>query len=223
MKIKFISLLAVFPTVLFYAQNGKVGINTTTPGNTLEIKSDSNGTSGLRFSNLNSSSNTSEGKPLGVNSSGDVVTITGGATVLSKTFTLTDSYIAGHLSQNVSNDSSISSNLLSIDDGILMDVLIYSAAEYVPRIKNLTGNTINVAYVSNIDISVVGNTTATDVSVNNGSSLSLSSAPVSWVAPTNSRIVISINNTSWYELKWFCYTKGIPGVKYIFISAQRIL
>lgn len=222
MKNKLIAVLTAFPAVLFYAQSGHVGINTTSPGNTLEIKSDSDGTSGLRFSNLNSSSNTSQGKPLGVDINGDVVTIPG-TNVLSKTFTLTDGYLLGHPSQLVSNASSISSNLLVID-GIQMDVLMYSTAEYVPRIKNLTGNTINISYISNIEhnILVSGNATANDWSLDNGSGLSLSSAPVGWVLPTNARILISINNTSWYELKWFCYTKGIPGVKYVFMSAQRI-
>lgn len=55
---------------------GQVGIGTTTPTNTLEIKNGTSGQSGLRFSSLNSSSNFStdtSSKVLGVDASGDVV------------------------------------------------------------------------------------------------------------------------------------------------------
>ena len=52
-----------------------VGIGTTSPGNTLEINQGTAGNSGLRFSNLTSSStaSTSSSKVLGLNSSGDVI------------------------------------------------------------------------------------------------------------------------------------------------------
>jgi hypothetical protein len=55
--------------------NGKVGIGTTSPANTLEIKQGTAGNSGLRFTNLNSSSTatTSATKVLGLNSTGDVI------------------------------------------------------------------------------------------------------------------------------------------------------
>lgn len=53
----------------------RVGIGTTSPGNTLEINQGTAGNSGLRFSNLTSSStaSTSSSKVLGLNSSGDVI------------------------------------------------------------------------------------------------------------------------------------------------------
>ncbi|KAB7726495.1 hypothetical protein F5984_24580 [Rudanella paleaurantiibacter] len=56
---------------------GNVGIGTTTPGNNLEVNSGTSGKSGLRFTNLNNSTTgaTSGAKALGVNSSGDVVTV----------------------------------------------------------------------------------------------------------------------------------------------------
>jgi hypothetical protein len=53
----------------------KVGIGTSSPANTLEIKQGTAGNSGLRFTNLNSSSaaSTSASKVLGLNSTGDVI------------------------------------------------------------------------------------------------------------------------------------------------------
>ncbi len=53
----------------------KVGIGTTSPANTLEIKQGTAGNSGLRFTNLNSASTatTSASKVLTLNSSGDVI------------------------------------------------------------------------------------------------------------------------------------------------------
>ena len=52
-----------------------MGIGTTTPANKLEIMEGTAGNSGLRFTNLNSSSaaTTSASKVLGVNSTGDVI------------------------------------------------------------------------------------------------------------------------------------------------------
>jgi hypothetical protein len=53
----------------------KVGIGTSSPANTLEIKQGTAGNSGLRFTNLNSSSTatTASSKVLGVNANGDVI------------------------------------------------------------------------------------------------------------------------------------------------------
>jgi hypothetical protein len=55
--------------------NGNVGIGTNAPANKLEIKQGTAGNSGLRFTNLNSSSTatTSASKVLGLNSTGDVI------------------------------------------------------------------------------------------------------------------------------------------------------
>ncbi|WGK95081.1 MULTISPECIES: beta strand repeat-containing protein [Flavobacterium] len=55
--------------------NGNLGIGTSTPGNKLEITHGTAGNSGLRFTNLNSSSSasTSASKVLGLNSTGDVI------------------------------------------------------------------------------------------------------------------------------------------------------
>ncbi len=54
---------------------GDLGIGTSTPANKLEIKHGTAGFSGLRFTNLNSNSsaNTSSGKVLGLNATGDVI------------------------------------------------------------------------------------------------------------------------------------------------------
>ena len=65
-------------SIVVIQPNGRVGINTTTPGNTLELTGAAN-SSGLRFTNLKSSTNSSLQpfgggiKALAVNSSGDVV------------------------------------------------------------------------------------------------------------------------------------------------------
>jgi hypothetical protein len=54
---------------------GDLGIGTSTPANKLEINHGTAGFSGLRFTNLNSNStaNTSSGKVLGLNATGDVI------------------------------------------------------------------------------------------------------------------------------------------------------
>ena len=58
-------------------RTGNVGIGTTDPGNKLEIKAATTNASGLKFTNLTSSSPTSSGATLGVDASGNVVTVTG--------------------------------------------------------------------------------------------------------------------------------------------------
>ena len=58
-------------------RTGNVGIGTTDPGNKLEIKAATANTSGLKFTNLTSSSPTSSGATLGVDGSGNVITVTG--------------------------------------------------------------------------------------------------------------------------------------------------
>ena len=60
--------------------DGNVGIGTSSPTVKLEIKAGtSTNTSGLKFSNLNSSSPVSSGATLGVDASGNVVTVPGNA------------------------------------------------------------------------------------------------------------------------------------------------
>ena len=60
---------------LFINEDQKVGIGTSTPGNKLEITHGTAGNSGLRFTNLTSSTaaTTTSSKVLGLNASGDVV------------------------------------------------------------------------------------------------------------------------------------------------------
>lgn len=56
---------------------GKVGIGTSTPGTSLEINASSANTSGLNFTNLTSATPTTSGATLGVDASGNVVTVNG--------------------------------------------------------------------------------------------------------------------------------------------------
>jgi trimeric autotransporter adhesin len=60
-----------------YGNNGNIGIGTNNPGNKLEVTSSASSTSGLRFTNLLSTSatTTANGKMLSVNSSGDVILV----------------------------------------------------------------------------------------------------------------------------------------------------
>lgn len=58
---------------------GKIGIRTNTPTNTLHIYSEADNTSGLRLERLTSSSPTSTGQAIGVDASGNVVTVAAGA------------------------------------------------------------------------------------------------------------------------------------------------
>ena len=72
----FYSTIPGNPTTTAIA-DGKIGIGTNSPNNTLEINSGSTTNSGLRFTQLNASSSTStpNGKALSVNASGDVILI----------------------------------------------------------------------------------------------------------------------------------------------------
>lgn len=63
------------------AVNNRVGIGTGTPSSKLEINSGTSNTSGLKFSNLNSSTPLSSGATLGVDANGNVVTVPGSAFV----------------------------------------------------------------------------------------------------------------------------------------------
>lgn len=73
---KIICLLFLMNISVVFCQTGRVGINTSTPGNTLEINSGVVGTSGLRFTQLNAASTASSNPSnsiLGLNNNGDVV------------------------------------------------------------------------------------------------------------------------------------------------------
>ena len=80
MKLKLLLILLLFTTHLFsqnlhLGSNGRVGIGNTNPQNKIEITSDSLNASGLRLSNLTSTSTTQKnnGKVLSVNQLGDII------------------------------------------------------------------------------------------------------------------------------------------------------
>lgn len=62
--------------------DGKVGIGTISPSNTLEINSGVNGVSGLTFSKLNSSTTAVIAQPIGVDANGKIVTAITGQSLL---------------------------------------------------------------------------------------------------------------------------------------------
>jgi hypothetical protein len=89
---------------------GRIGIGIVNPNTTLEVNSGTSGTSGLRFTQLTSASTTSAGQAIGVDASGNVVTIAsagGGLTGSSLT--------ANYIPKNSS--SSVLTNSIIYDDG----------------------------------------------------------------------------------------------------------
>lgn len=58
---------------------GQIGIGTNSPSSSLEINSAQSNTSGLKFTNLTSASPLSSGSTLGVDASGNVITVPGNA------------------------------------------------------------------------------------------------------------------------------------------------
>lgn len=63
------------------AANNRIGIGTTSPTSTLEIKSGTANTSGVKLTNLSASTPVSSGATLGVDTSGNIVTVLGNAFV----------------------------------------------------------------------------------------------------------------------------------------------
>jgi hypothetical protein len=101
-----------------------VGVGTRTPNNKLEITQGTAGNSGLRFTNLLSTSatTTSNGKTLTVNASGDVVLVDGGSlSTVSNGLTASGSAVklGGPLTQNT-NITSAGFNLALSGTGSML-------------------------------------------------------------------------------------------------------
>ncbi|MBL7887457.1 MAG: hypothetical protein JNJ52_11970 [Flavobacterium sp.] len=102
----------------------RIGIRQNNPGNTLDILSPTAGTSGLRFSNLNSSSTpvASNGRVLSLNASGDVVLTTdqgsGGSTLIQAgtNVTVTGTGVTGN--PYVISSTATNCNLYSCDGNL---------------------------------------------------------------------------------------------------------
>jgi hypothetical protein len=58
-------------------QDGRLGVGTNSPTSKMEINSETNDSSGLKFTNLNASTPVSSGATLGVDTSGNVITVPG--------------------------------------------------------------------------------------------------------------------------------------------------
>jgi hypothetical protein len=165
---------------LFWNNTSKrFGIGTNTPNNTLEVNSGIANTSGFRFTQLNSSSPTSTGQAIGVNSSGDIVTITGGGgggsgTVTSITLTTpTGLQVSGSNTQTITTSGTFG---LTIQSGYVLPTTTEQSnwdTAYNNRITSLTTTGSGAAtLVSNV-LNIPTPASATFVSLtttgNNGS------------------------------------------------------
>jgi len=170
---------------LFWNNTSKrLGIGTNTPNNTLELNSGIANTSGFRFTQLNSSSPTSAGQAIGVNSSGDIVTITGGGgggsgTVTSITLTTpTGLQVSGSNTQTITTSGTFG---LTIQSGYVLPTTTEQSnwdTAYNNRITSLTTTGSGAAtLVSNV-LNIPTPASATFVSLtttgNNGSSTLIS-------------------------------------------------
>lgn len=113
--------------MLFYTNNtekvrllssGNLGIGTTTPNNKLEINQGTAGNSGLRFTQLNSTSatTTGNGKMLSVNATGDVILVDGGSS--SSQWTTSSSNIFSNNTGNVGIGTSTPSTKLDVNGAL---------------------------------------------------------------------------------------------------------
>ena len=93
---------------------GKIGIGVVNPTNTLHIYSEAANASGLRLERLTSASPTSTGQAIGVDASGNVVTVTGGG--------------GSQNLQSVTNIGATTTNKITINPTIDTDGLIINAS-----------------------------------------------------------------------------------------------
>jgi hypothetical protein len=157
---------------------GKIGINTTTPNTALEIKSESKGDSGLRFTNLTSSFN----PPLSTNDTKKFLSVDLEGDVILQN--MPDISINNQLSSNVNmmtnsvNGSSSSAPIVNSISNTLN-----SSNQLITTVNGVASNPITIPAFSEVDgsvtnelqsLSLSGNT----VSISNGNSITLPSTVV---------------------------------------------
>ena len=121
-------------------RTGKVGIGTTTPTAQLEIKAGVTNSSGLKFSDFNSTTPTSGGATLGVDASGNVVTVPG------------TSFSPSFGSSRISTTLNVGSGLQYLMTYVVLPTTGTYLINYTMRVQSMSAvsNQYAVGYLSNV-------------------------------------------------------------------------
>ncbi|MEI7978299.1 MAG: hypothetical protein WCI53_05600 [Bacteroidota bacterium] len=121
-------------------RTGKVGIGTINPGTALEVNSGVSNSSGMKFTNLNSSAPTSGGATLGVDANGNVVTVQGNS--------FSPSFGSSRISSTINVNAGSSSLLTSVTLPTTGTYLV----TYTMRVQSTANNNNQyaVGYLSNV-------------------------------------------------------------------------
>lgn len=133
---------------------GNFGIGTITPNAKLEVSSGVANTSGVRFTDLNSSSPTSVGQAIGINATGDIVTVAAGSTPISS---LTPATFA-NIIDNTNFSQRWDWSTLTTGPGIWMQANSLVSGQLVRLTTNNAGSspTNGLLYVQNTSGSLAG-------------------------------------------------------------------
>jgi hypothetical protein len=121
-------------------ENGFVGIGTTAPGAKLEVNSGVSNSSGMKFTNFNSSAPTSSGATLGVDANGNIVTVQGSS--------FSPSFGSSRISSTINLNAGSSSLLTSVTLPTTGTYLV----TYTMRVQSTANNNNQyaVGYLSNV-------------------------------------------------------------------------
>ena len=122
-------------------RSGKVGIGTVNPGAALEVSSGVSNSSGIKFTNFSSTAPTSAGATLGVDASGNVVTVQG------------SSFSPSFGSSRISGTINISAGTSLLLTSIVLPTTGTYLINYTMRVQNNSyiNNQYAVGYLSNIN------------------------------------------------------------------------